>query len=820
MKTKFLLASLVASAVMVGCSNEELPVVDNATNDNLTLISEGIEGVDSRMEYDGTYGTFKWTVGDEIGVSRVSGKDVTTNYLFKAEKVSNDNTKPVTDPAWSNTLGDSRKYGYFTTEFGSIFKGNYVVYYPYDENFCEDGKIVAKLNVGQVEESATKTAHVASDGFMMSKAVSFAGGQKAEKFALYPVFGRLVVSIKTTNSSKIQTIVLRSLDGKTLPTELEIDADINVVNGKLNPAYMNVVEDSKVDEIVLAVDGNGTDNLAGSTDGSAYKAYFTLIPGTYTNFAIDVVTDKGTYTKTFASASIATGERVNVPLSFGSSDMVLKRTYYAASAASWKTAMDKIAASMTQSEAAPATIKVVNDIELNASYPFRPATAIHTLVPVTVVGEGSIKVLDGGMGTGALTNVTFNVPVKAEKFTTVASENVNFAAGLKADKMEITNTSSSYIINGGKIGKTDMTSAASGTSLTVKDVVFTAAVAIAQTNARSNNVTKVNFNNCTFRKGLKNMTGDITVNGASITHENSWETKSQLNVASGKVWMKGANIIDNVDVIGTLNILGDASATIDHTLSAITGDINVYENATLTLQSEIDYRLNGKIAVEGKLVNYGTLTANSAAQIDDMYQNNHKGTLENNGVVRVGKGAYDGVWYNNQNITFVNNANYNIVLAADTYSDANFRTYINKSDITGIEINNSDATSLAINLKGKGTSTSEIDFSGLNLILNASSGDITSAITDGLKWKNITVKGAHTVTFTGATDQAAVTTGNLNVTGNFTLGGTLYTDLAKLAATNITIGTTGVLSNGARASYTGTFTNNGTVAGGNPAKVQ
>lgn len=817
MKTKFLFAGLIASAIMVGCSNEELPVADNYAEDNMTLISDEIGGGDSRMAYDGANGTFLWTVNDEIGVSRVSGKDVTTNYLFKAEKVSNDNTKPVTDPAWSNTPGDSRKYGYFTTEFGSIFKGDYVVYYPYDKNFCEDGKIVAKLNAAQVETAGT-TSHVAKNGFMMSKAVSFAGGQKAEKFALYPVFGRLKVNVKSTVAGcQVQAIVVRSADGsKAMPTAMEIDADVNVVDGLLNPSAMRVVEESKVEEIVLAVDGT-----ADATTSAGYTAYVTLIPSNYTNIAIDVVTNKGTYTKTFASAPVATGTVTNIALSFGVNQMQNLRTYYVASAASWYTTIEKIA-QMTVTESSPATIKVLTDVELDATNQFRPTANISNLVPVTVIGGGSLEIPDAAAATneGALTNVTFNIPVYAENYDTKTGDGVVFdyfeANTLKADN------NCTYTINGGEIaGQTQIVS--DNQKFNADNVLFKGNVRVQMTNDELNaaNATNVNFKNCTFRDGLKQEDGAINVEACAINHINNYYSVSQLNVtAVGRLYLKGINTIDDVDVAGTLNILGDASATIDHSISAIAGNINVYQNATLTLQSEIDYRLDGKIAVEGKLVNYGTLTANSAAQIDDMYQNNHKGTLENNGVVRVSKGAYDGVWYNNQNITFVNNANYNIVLAADTYSDANFRTYINKSDITGIEINNNVATSLAINLKGKGTSTSVIDFSGLNLILNASSGDITSAITNGLKWKNITVKGANTVTFTGVTDNAAVTTGNLNLTGKFTLGGTAYTNRAKLAATNITVGTYGTLTNGSRASYTGTFTNNGTVAGGNPAKVQ
>ncbi|MBE6276468.1 MAG: hypothetical protein E7096_09055 [Bacteroides sp.] len=818
MKTKFLFASLVASAVMVGCSNEELPVAQDASSDNLALIFDGIEGVESRMAYDGTNGSFLWAIGDKIGVSRTSGKSVTTNYVFKAEAVTDDNTKDLS--AWATT--GSNKYAYFETEFGSIFKGNYVVYYPYDENFCEDGKITAKLKVGQVEDASNTFDHVAKDGFMMSAPVAFEGGQSAEKFVLYPVFGRLAINVKSSVSGcEVQTIVVRSLNGATLPTAMEIDADVNVVNGLLNPAAMHVVESSKVEEIVLAVDG-----AADVTDTDGYTAYLTLVPGNYSNIAIDVVTNKGTYTKTFANAPVGTGTKTDIALTFGANELQNLRTYYVASEASWASTITKIAG-MTYTETSPATIKVVNDVEMDGAN-FR-AGVIPAMVPLTIVGDGSLTMTTNVNGDNSLGAAKFEVPVTVKgQLNSAVFENVCFNKGLNASLYVY--HASSYEINGGEVGTA--TIAKDGAVVTANNVVFKNTVNITETGDIDTNTgkTDVNFNNCTFKGNLTNTAGDITINAATMNHAKESDPALILSVAGGNVYMKGANSIDAVSATGVLNILNGATATIDHSLttpqtgSSVT--VNVNKEAVLTLGSGVDYVLNKELEVEGKLVNNGTLTAIAAAVIDDMTQNNHKGILENNGTVRVNTAAYEGVWYNNQNITFVNSANYNVVLSASnsTLDQANFKKYVAKEDVTGIELN-SNATAAPILLQGRGTAASGayvIDFSDKNLILNANSADITARIVDGLKFKNITVKGAGEVLLevSDATKNASFTTGNLTIAGELTLakGANANAGNVKANVTNATVATNATLHNGAQVTYTGTFTNKGTVSGGNPVK--
>lgn len=85
MKHRLLFAGLVASAALVGCTNDEfLETVgsESASKGETSLVFDGFGGAtDTRMAYDD--GSFKWQKNDEIGVRRVSGNIVISNTMFR-----------------------------------------------------------------------------------------------------------------------------------------------------------------------------------------------------------------------------------------------------------------------------------------------------------------------------------------------------------------------------------------------------------------------------------------------------------------------------------------------------------------------------------------------------------------------------------------------------------------------------------------------------------------------------------------------------------------------------------------------------------------
>ena len=114
MKTRLLFAGLVASAVFAGCSNDDLlstATEGAAQKSDFALISDAIGSADTKMSYED--GAFKWEIGDEIGLSRIAGdgKNVNTNTMFQATKVTDDAEQDLKD--WAEN-GEGA-YAYFET---------------------------------------------------------------------------------------------------------------------------------------------------------------------------------------------------------------------------------------------------------------------------------------------------------------------------------------------------------------------------------------------------------------------------------------------------------------------------------------------------------------------------------------------------------------------------------------------------------------------------------------------------------------------------------------------------------------------------------
>ena len=689
MKTKLLFAGLVASAALVGCTNDELIETTgsniNAAKGETTLIFDGMGGVGTKMAYDGG---FKWQAGqDLIGVRRVMGDIVISNVKFTATKVTDDNT---TDPStWATSgMGD---YAFFNSQDETLHEADYIVTYPYDETSVQDGKVIGRLPVAQVANENDGTTYTNNEyagnyGFMMSEATHFEGGQNTGHFILYPVFSRISIEV-TENTSldniKVQSVILESQDGSAIfPTELEVGADVKVAaDGYLDAKYMTPVESSKVSEIVLTTKETAVD---ATTKGTWYM---TLVPGTYKNMQVRVNTNKGYFIRPIdGEQAFATGE--NRSLSINITDLDPYTEYVVASQVDWEQALGNIAQYLSDPQSNPSigntsTIRVMGDVKIAAEQ-FRAVAMKDIKHTINVVGDGKITIdgdLDETSNVNTLGIMNFNVPVTVKgDFKEMAEGDVlTFAElNIEGDLYPAGVAYTSLTVNDGTVsGQTTYSNGNAGTggkivgAMTLSGVEFEGLVDVnaVMTDGydAAKKTTKVNFNDCTFAGGLKvantysgsSLTA-VTVNGGQIVNEagDATLTVGVDNRTSGyasTLYVKGdvtadvVTISNNANMDSKLDILG--SLTVNNTINKeanVKGFIYIQQDATLTLGEDATFTANdANTQIEGTLVNNGILTVPSGVTLTDVEpKNNHEGMIENNGILW----APATEWYDNQHV--------------------------------------------------------------------------------------------------------------------------------------------------------------------------
>ena len=767
MKTKLLFAGLVASAALVGCTNDELIETTGnitAAKGETSLVFEGLGGIDTKMAYDGG---FKWQVNDEIGVRRVQGEDVISNTMFKVTNVSDVNDGDY--EKWSTSgMGD---YAFFKSNDETLHEADYIVTFPYDKKSVQDGKVIGRLPVAQVanENDGTKygnNEYAGNYGFMMSTATHMKGGQNTEHFTLYPVFSRLRFNItESTSLDKVmlQSIILESQDGSAIfPTELEVGADVKVAaDGFLDPNYMTPVESSKVNQIVLTT---ANEELSAN---NAVEKYMTIIPGTYKNIQVRINTNKGYFIYTPKGDITQSTGRATTP-EIDITDLDPYTEYVVASQVDWEQALNNIAEYLSNSSGNPSigntsTIRVIGNVEIAADK-FR-AAAMSTQHTINVVGEGSITIvgnLDNTSNVNKLGIMNFNVPVSVVADAT-GTEKGDFKEMAEGDVLTFSelnvygdfyptnsvNYKSLTVKKGMVLGATTYRTTATNAALTMENVAFGGLVDVNAMNATGNDAakktTKVNFNNCSFTGGLKvadtfNGATAVTVNGGQIVNEDGDATLTVGvdNTTSGyasTLYVKGdvtadvVTISNNQNMDSKLDILG--SLTVNNTINKeanVKGFIYIQQDATLTLGEDATFTANdANTQIEGTLVNNGILTVLSGVTLTDVEpKNNHEGMIENNGILW----APATEWYDNQHVDVTFKGNYEYVLSGVTSADIEDAIENVKDEyadkITGVELTNTSAYDFE----------EDADYSAYDIYVTKAA----TLVAPGCKFGNLTVR--------------------------------------------------------------------------------
>lgn len=335
MKTKHLLFALALPLAFTACTNDDFE--DNASSpvqkgelvnlpDNYLL--SGIMGsnVNTRSIYNGA--EFAWLpfggVSDAIGLCwrggeyTSNGAVVYTNYKFEhygwlgkgeAEpkldcdgKLQNgqllvnlsSNEDALLNGAWEvadavayPNLKVDAKNGVFNTENSTIFKGDYIVYYPYNDKFNEVGYIPVtaptniKRDIHDLDEK-NYAKELAKEIFVAGTMNGIDGGQQNGVFSTNFVSGGIVVKITNAGSGdlNIHKVILIADNG--FATEAHLDASKIAAGTKgaaLYAAEPTQFSNTLVAEFYDSNNGNAQADLS-VTSGKSQRVAFAALPTT------------------------------------------------------------------------------------------------------------------------------------------------------------------------------------------------------------------------------------------------------------------------------------------------------------------------------------------------------------------------------------------------------------------------------------------------------------------------------------------------------------------------------------------------------------
>ena len=340
--------------------------------------------------------------------------------------------------------------GVYKTDNKSIFKGTYIVYYPFNEEFKEAGTIPATApTVFDPVSVDFDTPEIGKATFRYSSPVEIEGGAKASDFGLYNLSTLVQVKVfaatadDITTGDKIDKIVLYSKKEQLLK--------------QANLAANKIVAGEKGEKLYAKKEGTKTITASFGTapalavKAAATSAYITVLPTTVEDLEVLVHKKngtKGTWARIEMPKTVfedGDGKVLNVSVTKDD----FKSDFIAVDQASLETALAEAEAVATAAK--PAKIEVIGDITLTADLSiYKDADKNITIkgdaiiVPEDrtlnvkfITMESDIRVLgkeccgpatDGGklyINEGATLNNVTMVPTKAKATTTALYNQYN-----------------------------------------------------------------------------------------------------------------------------------------------------------------------------------------------------------------------------------------------------------------------------------------------------------------------------------------------------------------------------------------------------------
>lgn len=279
--------------------------------------------------------------------------------------------------------------GVFKTNNASVFEGEYLVYYPYTDEFTK-GEIIATLPTSYTIDTESDAFAAASDAsFALGYVNHYAGGNSSSGLAAKTLNGYAIVRLYNYHASdtpankNIKKVIIYSKTGELLYSQslsAQKSAQVLAANGKLGTNVYGTSKSEKTNTIVanLKNSTNAYTTVAGTTTAKPAEtsdtkySYYTyvaipMLPQTLqSNFEIVLVDDQEK-TCRIDEAPVTFTSNGPVFFDYNLNGMTFKNEYMAVDEASLWDAWTKIYSdnsTTATAENAKNTILVMNDITL------------------------------------------------------------------------------------------------------------------------------------------------------------------------------------------------------------------------------------------------------------------------------------------------------------------------------------------------------------------------------------------------------------------------------------------------------------------------
>ena len=668
MKVKHIYSAALLSLLAVSCTNDDFTSMGNGALEgekmdatNFTLVdASGNDGAQTRVDYiPGYFGggtqmkfiTPTWEVDDEIGFSHIYPSDqrLVTNYKF------------TINPDDAGKTTGAR----FTTENSTIFKGDYFVYYPFNEKYADYEGIPFALSNIQIQNASNDAvvdmsmdpkadaslldkfrkagAHLQDNKFSISNRVKAEAHVQQTEFSFNQYTSQICYLIYPTNQTSdiyIKRIELVSDTDEPLkvPTKVRFKSQ----GAGIDEPTAAVDKASYAEKAVLLFENVNTTSGAGglkvpatTTLQNAVMGYISMIPATYAQgsykFVVYYTEDANTESNSLKKVEITKPE-----------DLVLSSNFVqpisleidANGATEVTTGYDIY----TETEFASAVIKsnavtsgssefnLANDIVLNNNY------TLTSKVPVTFTGDKTVTVSNGKTLTfNTTSNVNFQNTIKGAGSVTVTEGTVDIKS-IDDSRLTLNNAGTLVVKNADTQGHLKYVSNSGDLTLYSADVAGDLGVHTEKGCVDLKDVTfggKVTFNE---KVNTENTFENVTVNG-DLTNNAATLTVKGDNVLAYNAATETCSTLTNN---GTINFVEGATATIGN-LVVSEGEDGYINLGRETTPSAVKVIVEGTAKLQNSLVYVDTeATFTTNGELQGLKGNGHDNDLDNTTMILEG----------------------------------------------------------------------------------------------------------------------------------------------------------------------------------------
>lgn len=580
----------------------------------------------------------------------------------------------INDILDNTKLGEKDPYvrnGIFTTDNSTIFKGEYIVYFPYNETFAEIGNLPAISPVAFEQDDANKNrvAHLAGKTFGYGKATILKGGSMAESFTTTNLSSILDFKITSKKQVNIQKIILvdEGENAKGFIKSVGLDASkIGTATGSDLYTGEPVYEPTVVLSLKNSSASNDTEKAYASIGANAAAKEFTIavLPTAVKKPVIYLMNEKGLCLRKEldATKTWAAGKGTQYTVTIGDKD-----EFDQALAVDTKTFIEMLskvgAASATEDNA---TVRVLGNITLDKT--------VEVELANTTNDKGTLNT-NGGLFSLKSTKsvyIAHNVTVAGTGTITVPAE---VALTLKTVEGKTLTFKTPIVVEnegccGGRPGKMILLTAQGKKGAFVFDGDFTnyGRIWLGNNSKPTDGDDTVNATTVTFNGNLKNAIDEYSGDNAGEINCFGWkntkinvngqlENSGVINIENKAVEMGGTPVVTseftNMQAVQVNTTTVDNSGTINvgkYTLLTTTGsmvnsgEVKVESSNTGENSKDGQWKVTGSVSNTGEVENSGVINIiNNGAMAnasDEAVIIDHVGSQFGGSFPKVDKGEY------------------------------------------------------------------------------------------------------------------------------------------------------------------------------------